>query len=143
MLVEEVMNRDIKTIRPNQSIKEAAEIMNKFRIGSLLVVSGEGKLVGIVTERDILSDVVAAGRNSEEVKVKEVMSSNVITIGPKSTLEDAASLMTKHKIKKLPVLEGERIVGIITASDLIAYEHKLIEKVASLLLMRRGMGISG
>lgn len=143
MLVAEVMNKRVKTIRPEQKVREAAMIMNEFHIGSLLVVSGEGKLVGIITERDILSDVVAQGKSSKEVRVEEVMSSEVITIDPRTTLEDAAALMTKHKIKKLPVLEGGRVVGIITASDLIAYEHRLIEKVASLLLMRRGMGISG
>jgi len=71
MLVKEVMSRDVKTIRPVDTIKQAATLMNESRIGSLIVISGTGEIKGIVTERDILTDVVAEGRNSNDVKVEE------------------------------------------------------------------------
>ena len=65
MLVKEVMNRNVKTVRPEDTVKDAAKIMNERRIGSLVVVSGTGEVVGILTERDILVDVVATGKSAE------------------------------------------------------------------------------
>jgi len=133
MLVKEVMSRDVKTIRPVDTIKQAATLMNESRIGSLIVISGTGEIKGIVTERDILTDVVAEGRNSNDVKVEEIMTKDLITISPDKTLEEAADLMTEKKIKKLPVVHQGKLVGIVTATDLVSYEKNLIEKVATLL----------
>jgi CBS domain-containing protein len=133
MLVKEVMNRNVKTVRLEDTVKLAAQIMNKNRVGSLVVVSGPGKVVGILTERDILVEVVATGKNADCVNVKDAMTSKIITIGPDKTLEEAADIMTENKIKKLPVCEKGCLVGIVTATDLVAYEKDLIEKVASLL----------
>lgn len=143
MLVKEAMNKEVKVISPSSSIREAADKMNKYRIGSLIALSGSGQVVGIITERDILTDVVALGKLSDEVKVEDVMTKDLITISPDASLEDAADLMNNNKIKKLPVIENGRLVGIITASDLIAYEEKLIEKVAALLVSRPAAEIGG
>jgi CBS domain-containing protein len=143
MLVREAMRRDVKTIRPNETVRNAAVTMNEKGIGSLVVVSGRGEVVGIITERDILVDVVATGRNPDEVRVEEVMTKDLITITPEKTLEEAADLMTEHKIKKLPVIENNRLIGIITATDLIAYEEKLVEKVAKILMISSMRKIGG
>ena len=134
MLVKEVMNRDVKTIRPSDTVKNAAIIMNENGIGSLVVVSGAGHVIGIITERDILTDVVATGKSAEDVKVEEIMTKDLITVSPEKSLEDAADLMTNNKIKKLPVMEGDKLVGIVTATDLICYEKKLIEKISNILV---------
>ncbi len=134
MLVKEVMTTDVKTIRPEDTVKTLAEEMVKNRIGSLVVVSGSGEVVGIATERDIIEDVILLGKDPEEVKVQEVMTKELITINPSNTLEEAADVMVNHKIKKLPVIERGRLVGIITATDLIAYENKLVEKIAHLIM---------
>jgi len=143
MLVKEAMKKDVKTIRPSDTIKDAAVLMNENRIGSLVVISGTGAVTGIVTERDILTDVVAAGKNPEDVKVEDVMTKDLITISPEKSLEDAADLMTKNKIKKLPVIEGGKLVGIITATDLICYEKKLIEKISNIMLVSPFKRIGG
>ena len=143
MLVKEVMNRNVKTVRPEDTVKLAAQIMNEYHIGSLVVVSGTGEVVGIVTERDVLEDVVAAGKSADEVKILDIMSPNIITVSPEKTLEEAANIMTENKIKKLPVVENGRLVGIIAASDLIAYEKNLIEKVSVLLAMSPMKNIGG
>lgn len=143
MLVKEAMNRNVKTIRPGDTVKNAAQLMNENRIGSLVVVSGTGEIVGIMTERDILADVVAAGKNAEDVKIEEIMTKNIITISPEKSLEDAADLMTENKIKKLPVVEGGKLVGIITATDLISYENKLIEKISTILTVAPMKRIGG
>jgi len=143
MLVKEVMNRNVKTVRPEDTVKDAAKIMNEHRIGALVVVSGTGEVVGILTERDILTDVVATGKSADDVKVSEIMTPNIITITPDKTLEEAADVMTENKIKKLPVVHEGRLVGIITASDLIAYEKDLIEKVSVLLAVSPMKNIGG
>ena len=143
MLVKEVMNRNVKTVRPEDTVKDAAKIMNEHRIGSLVVVSGTGEVVGILTERDILTDVVATGKSADEVKVSDIMTPNIVTITPDKTLEEAADIMTENKIKKLPVVYEGRLVGIITATDLIAYEKDLIKKISVLLAASPMKSIGG
>lgn len=143
MLVAEAMRRDVKTIRPDVSIKEAVAIMNEHRIGSLVVLSPAGRIVGIMTERDILEDVVGQGKDPAAVKVADVMTERVITVDPHQSLEDAADIMLRNSIKKLPVVERGLLVGIITASDLITYERRLIEKVASLIAISPMKRIGG
>lgn len=93
MLVLEAMNKDVKTIRPDATVKEAVRIMNQHRIGSLVVVGGSGEVKGIVTERDILADVVGEGKDSSTVRVEDIMTSDIITIDPHQSLEEAADFM--------------------------------------------------
>ncbi len=143
MQVKEAMNKGVKIIAPGATVREAAQIMSKYRIGSLVVVEGSGKIAGLITERDILDDVVAAGKRSDDVKVEDAMTKDLVTISEDATLEDAAALMSKNKIKKLPVVKEGGLVGIITASDLIAYEEKLIESLASLLVSHPGSMVGG
>lgn len=143
MLVKDAMNKDVKTIGENDNIKNAADKMVKHRIGSLVVLSSNDELLGLLTERDIMRDVVARGENSKEVKVGEIMTKEVIVISQDASLEDAADIMTKNKIKKLPVVNEEGgLIGIITASDLIAYEQKLVESVSQ-LMVSGGLGKIG
>jgi len=143
VLVKEIMTTDLKTVRPSDNVKEAACLMNESNIGCLIVVSGTGKIEGIVTERDILTDVVAEGKDSCSVTIGEIMSKDVVVISPDVSLEDAADVMTEKKIKKLPVVESGRLVGIVTATDLVAYEKDLIEKVATLLTISPMKRIGG
>jgi len=134
MLVKEIMTTSVKTIRPEDTAKKLAEEMVKNKIGSMVVVSGSGAVVGIATERDIIEDVVLLGKNPEEIKVQEIMTKDLITVNPTNTLEEAADVMVNHHIKKLPVIEGGRLIGIVTATDLIAYENKLVEKISHLIM---------
>lgn len=143
MLVADAMNKNVKVIRPDANVREAAKIMSDARIGSLIVLSSAGAIVGIITEHDIMADVVAQGKDSEKTKVSEVMTENVLAISPDITLEAAADVMTKNKIKKLPVIKDGALVGIITASDLITYEKRLIEKIATLIAASPQQTIGG
>jgi len=115
--VEEIMSRDAVTINPEASMAEAARVMGARRIGSL-IVDVEGKPGGIVTERDLLSKVLAKGEDPEKVSVREVMSSPLITIAPTATIKEAAQTMISQK-GRLAVFQEETLVGIVTASDLI------------------------
>lgn len=143
MLVLDAMNKDVKTIRPDATVKDAVQIMNRYRIGSLVVIKGTGEVVGIVTERDILMDVVGEGRDSGTVRVEEIMTTKLVTVDPHQSVEEAADLMVEHKIKKLPVVEAGRLVGIITASDLVRYERSLIERIAHLIAASPMKNIGG
>jgi CBS domain-containing protein len=143
MLVKEIMTTDVKTIRPEDNIKRLAEMMVKNKIGSLVVVEGSGEVVGIATERDIIEDIILLGKSPEEVKVRDVMTKDIITVNPDSSLEEAAEVMVNHKIKKLPVIDKGRLVGIVTATDLIAYENRLVEKISSLIMASPMKNIGG
>ena len=143
MLVKEVMNRAVKTVRSTDTVKSAAQLMNEGEVGSLVVVSGTGEVIGIVTERDILIDVVATGKSADDIKVEDIMTKQLVTVSPDNSLEEAADLMTKNKIKKLPVVVGGRLVGMVTATDLIAYEKELIEKISSILTVSPMKSIGG
>ena len=134
MLVRNVMKRDVITAKPDLTLREAAKIMTKFRIGSLVIAENH-ELKGIVTGTDILK-AIAQGKDVDTVLVKEIMSSPVKTIDPSADLEDAVDIMVKNKIKRLVVVEGGKIVGIITASDILAIEPKLIEHLSNLMSLR-------
>ena len=143
MFVKEIMTTDVKTIRPEDSVRLLAETMIKNSIGALVVVEGSGAVVGIATERDIIEDIIISGKNPEEVKVQDIMTKNIIAVNPDATLEEAAEIMVKHSIKKLPIIDKGRLVGIVTATDLIAYENKLVEKISALIMSSPLKNIGG
>jgi len=131
--IKDVMVTDLVTVALDVGVQVATRIMNDFEIGCLLVVSGR-RLVGIVTERDILRRVVVKRRDPAKTKISEVMSQKLITVTPETPLEKAIQVMFKHKIKKLPVVEKGKLVGLVTFTDLVRIEPvitKYIQKLAS------------
>lgn len=128
MLVEEMMSRKVRTVHPDLSVGEAAAFAHEHRIRHLPVVEGEG-LVGLVTDRDLRSALPSslAPDESEELRsrpVSTIMVRNVITAHPLDFVEDAARVIYEHRIGCLPVLQGERLVGILTERDIL---HRLVE----------------
>ena len=117
MDVQEVMVKKVVSVRADASVKEAVDLMNQHEIGCL-VIEKNGQVEGIVTERDILKRVVSELKNIEQTSVSEAMSKPLIVGGPTMYIEDAARLMFRKNIKKLPVMDGDKIVGIITLSDI-------------------------
>jgi len=132
LLVRDVMSKNVKTVRPNSTINEVVRKMNKFEIGSIIVVDNE-KPVGIITERDILRRVLEVTVASEAMKAKEIMSSPIITIGSQATTEEAATLMNSKSIKKLPALENGKLVGIVTSTDIVRNEPRLVETLSKMM----------
>jgi CBS domain-containing protein len=135
LFVRDVMARRVFLVEANSSAKNAARMMNKFSVSSL-IVSSEGDIVGIVTERDILARVVASGQNPEEVTVREIMSEPIIVVNPDTPLEQAMQTMLMERIKKLPVMENDggkvKLVGILSMTDVARIQPQLIEKIKNL-----------
>lgn len=119
VLVRDVMSKDVKVVRPDSSVKEVVATMNKFDIGSIIVVQGK-RPVGIITERDILRRIVQPCLAPETLTARQVMTSPVLTITEMASIDEAAELMAKKKVKKLPVMDKQKLVGIVTFTDIVA-----------------------
>ena len=108
----------IYSIPAEANVFEAIKIMAAKNIGALLVMS-DGKLAGVFTERDYTRNVVLHGKSSKTTPVREVISSEVISVGLNHSIEDCMKLMTDHRTRHLPVVEGEKVVGIVSIGDLV------------------------
>jgi len=135
LCVKDVMARRVLLVEASSSAKNAARMMNKFGVSSL-IVSSEGDVVGILTERDILTRVVASGQDPEQVEVSEIMSEPIIVVNPDTPIQQAVQIMLMERIKKLPVMEkdGEKIklVGILSMTDIARMQPHLIENIKNL-----------
>lgn len=121
MLIRNILNEkgsEVFDINPDNSVFEAIEKMADKNIGALVVVE-DGKLVGIITERDYRNKVILKGRTSKTTKVSEIMSSNPVTVEPSDSVETCMALMTNRKFRHLPVLEEGRLCGVISIGDLV------------------------
>jgi len=119
--VNELMTRDPATVQPGSTATEAAALMKSKDCGSLPIAEG-GKLVGIVTDRDIVLRVVAAKKDPAMVKVSEIMTKDPATIGPEATAADASKLMSEKQVRRLPVVENGKLVGMLVIGQLARHE---------------------
>ena len=117
MDVKDVMVKEIITVNPTTKIRDAVELMNKNQIGCL-VVTRKGKPVGIMTERDVLKKIVCRCKNPEQTRVSEIMSKPLIVGRVDMDWLEAVKLMLDRNIKKLPILDDERLVGLVTLTDI-------------------------
>ena len=114
----EVKGYDIWSISPDASVFDAIKRMADKEVGALLVL-GDGKLLGIISERDYARKVILRGKSSKEILVKEIMTSKVIYTSPDQTIENCMLIMTTRHIRHLPVLEGDRVIGVVSLGDLV------------------------
>lgn len=136
--VKDIMAKDVISIGVDNSVFEAAELMSSNRVGCLMIMDGEVP-IGIVTERDFVRRVVAK-RLSLDTKVSEIMSKSLITVDPDASLKEAARVMSSNKIRRLPVLKQNRLVGIVVASDFVRNLGKKTVSEEILEAMGRSMG---
>jgi CBS domain-containing protein len=116
----------VATVEPGVSVRSAATLMNDRHIGSLVVTEG-GALRGILTERDILTRVVAASRDPDKTAVADVMTASPLTCRPHTALGEARQVMRAKRIRHLPVVDGDRLVGMISIGDLNLVQHEELE----------------
>jgi len=109
---------EIWSVPAEATVFDAIKIMADKNIGALLVMSG-GKLAGVFSERDYTRKVVLQGKTSKETHVREIISSEVISVGLHHSIEECMKLMTEHRVRHLPVVEGEKVVGLVSIGDLV------------------------
>lgn len=124
----------IHTIRPDAKVFEALQLMAQKDIGALPVMDGE-RLVGIISERDYARKVILQGRSSQDIPVRDIMTTDVVTVDPTRTVEDCMSVMTQRRVRHLPVCEGSKLVGLVSIGDLvkevIAEQEQTIKQLES------------
>jgi len=117
MKVKDIMTKDIVYINPNATVTEAAQLMQKHNIGSVPVCD-QNKLIGIVTDRDIVVRNIANGMNPQNTKVKDVMTSQVTSATPDMDVNEVASIMSQKQIRRMPVVESNNLVGMVSLGDM-------------------------
>jgi len=132
ILVRDIMTKNVKTVRPDDTALDAVRKMIKFRIGSVIVTSG-GRPMGIITERNILEGVVASRHDPAMVKAKDIMGRPLITVDVNTAVEEAAQVMAQKVIKTLPVVDGQKVVGVVTSSDIVRTSPTQIRILEELL----------
>jgi CBS domain-containing protein len=123
--VRDLMVSSVVTIEPGTSIVDAARLMIQEEKGPLPVVEGESP-VAMVTDRDIIARVVAQGRDPNSVTVEDIATHELVTIGPDQDVEEARQLMDEHELDRIVVVEGDRLVGIISEADIRSDEGPLV-----------------
>jgi CBS domain-containing protein len=118
----------IHFIAPDATVYEAIETMADRNIGALLVMNGQ-RLAGIISERDYTRKIALKGKQSKQTPVSEIMFSPVISVADDASVEECMELMTKHRIRHLPVLDGDRVVGVVSIGDLINWIIKTQREV--------------
>ena len=118
MIVRDVMAKNVKTVKTDDTVHAAVQKMNKFDIGSVVVVSS-GRPIGIITETNIMRRIVEPRMDPATVWAKDIMSSPLTTIDENTPLEEAAKIMVDKKITRIPVMKGDKLVGLISSTDIL------------------------
>jgi CBS domain-containing protein len=124
--------KELLSVAPNRPVYDALVILAEYKIGALAVMDGD-KLVGIFSERDYAREVVLQGRSSKTTQIHEVMTAKVLTAKPDDLVDKCMSLMSEKRIRHLPIVDGEKVVGMLSLGDLvketISYQQQLINQL--------------
>ncbi|MEE9323358.1 MAG: CBS domain-containing protein [Candidatus Aenigmarchaeota archaeon] len=132
-MVKDAMNKNVVTMDPDVTVQEAAKKMVGAGTKFIIVTENE-KLVGIVTEWDFVKKIAGEEEFKENAKLKTIMTKKVIVVMPDTEIREAAEIMASNNIKKLPVVDKNVLIGVVTAMDIVAAEPKLIEQISELIL---------
>ena len=133
-IINDKKHKEIISIAPNRPVFDALVILAEYKIGALAVMQ-DGKLVGIFSERDYAREVILQGRSSKTTLISEVMTAKVISGNPDDLVDKAMALMSEKNIRHLPVMDGDKMIGMLSIGDLvketIAYQQRLIAELES------------
>jgi CBS domain-containing protein len=110
---------EIYSVRPNATVYAALELMAEKNIGAVVVTDEEGKIHGIFSERDFARKMIIKGRSANTTKVKEIMTTIVVSVNPDTRIHECMALMTEKRIRHLPVLHGEKLIGVVSIGDVV------------------------
>lgn len=125
--------QQVHTISPDATVFDAIGTMVEHNVGSLIVAEGPENVAGIVTERDYLRRVALQGRSSRSTRVAEIMTAELVVVGRDTDLEQCMAIMTERRIRHLPVIDGTRLVGVISVGDVV--KHLSAEREAEIRLL--------
>ncbi len=137
MLVKDVMSNPVITVDENAPINHVAELMDKHELGCIIVTGKDGKPIGIITERDLVTRILAKNIKPESVKAKDVMSSPLITIEPDETINEAARKMNRLNIRRLGVTYKGQLIGLISSKDILSVMPELLETIQEKAIIER------
>ncbi len=126
LLMGNIVNENVTRIHPYKTVQFAGQLLKAVDISCLVVTDDDGSVIGIVTERDLVQKVIADGLDVQNTLVRDVMTKDVITLEKKDTVKSAVDLMEKRGIKKIPITDRGRLMGIVTLTDVV----KALRKVA-------------
>jgi len=118
MKIRELMTTEVETCAPNDSLQRAAALMSDLDVGIIPVVENGRKVSGVITDRDIVVRAVAKGMDVNTQQVSDCMSPSVVSVAPDATADEASKLMADHQIRRLPVVENGKLIGIVAIGDL-------------------------
>lgn len=133
MKIRDVMTDSVIRIHPEESVAVAARTLTNYNIGALPVCGGDGKICGVVTDRDMVTRCLASGRLPENTKVREIMTAKVISATPDMDTGAAAHLMGRQQIRRLPVVENGKVCGMVSLGDLAACEENVMDAADALM----------
>ncbi len=139
MPVKEIMSVNVVTMPPDATVLEVAKSMAKIDIGSIVIVKAE-RAIGIITETDIVTRVVAEQKDPKTTKAKDVMSSPLIHITPNTALTEAMRVMTRAGIRRVAILKNDSLAGIITSRDILRWSPELIDVMVESLRVKNEQG---
>ena len=132
LLVRDVMTKDVKVVGPDSSVHKVVAAMNKYNVGSIIVVQDD-KPVGVISERDVLRRVVEPCLSPETITAKQIMTSPVITICESASVDEVVKLMAEKRVRKIPVMKKDKLVGIITYTDILSTVLSMISILGELV----------
>jgi CBS domain-containing protein len=116
--IQDIMTKQVHTVRMNATLLEVARIMRDRRIGDVLVTDDDGSLFGIITDRDIVVRAVAAGMPLDTTKVTEICTEDLVQVDATASLDEIVTIMREHAIRRVPVVHGHKPIGIVSIGDL-------------------------
>lgn len=133
MKVKDIMTKQVVTVSPGESVEVAARMLTHYNIGILPVCGGDGSLRGLVTDRDLVIRCMAANRNPQKTLVREVMTDTVMSVKPDMEASVAAHFMGRQQVRRLPVVDGGKLCGMVSLGDLAVREDSVMDAADALM----------
>ena len=139
MKLRDVMTNPVIRIHPDESVAVAARTLTRYNIGALPVCGGDGRLCGLITDRDIVTRCLASGRSPATTPIREIMSQNIISARPDMDTAMAAGLMGREQVRRLPVVENGKLCGMVSLGDLAQKEESSYDAADALSEISSGL----